>query len=359
MKILFITDLYPVKDDEKTTPRTLYNFVKNWKGCGHEVNVIKPNFIFNSFLRRKPFYRQGNYNGVLNLNFWLPFTGKIKKPEKEYNLVIAHMPSGILYADKLQLPFIAGIHSSDLTVLKSPLYKIYFKKRMEKALENAKAISCRSYVLKEKFLKLYPQFAEKTFAAPSGIENSLITAVQPDTLPNFKKVDGTPVKILTCANYKKRKNIEQVLKAVNNLEGFELTVIGANTNRNKLKKLNPKAEFKGFQPHKNVLREMQQSDIFILPSINESFGMVYLEAMACGCITICCRNDGIDGIIKNNENGFTTEPDVEQIRELLIRIKNMDANYLKILLQNSLDTIKQYGEKQCAENYLQQIFKIM
>ena len=174
MKILFITDLFPVKENETATPRTLYDFVEGWKVLGHQVDVIKPNFIFNSFLRGKPFYKQGNYNGVLNLNFWLPFLGKIKLPKENYDIVIAHMPSGILYADKLGLPFVAGVHNSDLTILTSPLYKFYFKNRLETALKNAKAIACRSFVIQKKLLALYPEFETKTFVAPSGVDEKLI-----------------------------------------------------------------------------------------------------------------------------------------------------------------------------------------
>ncbi len=353
MKILFITDLYPVKDGEKTTPRTLLNFVEEWKASGHEVDVIKPNFILNSFLRKKPFYKEGNYDGVLNLNFWTPFWGKIKSPEKIYDVAIAHMPSGILYADKLNLPFVAGIHSSDLTILTSPLYRFHFKKRMEKALQNAKAIACRSFVLKDKFLKLYPQFENKTFVAPSGIDDNIITG----TFNILRK--EVPLKVLTCANYKKRKNIEKVLEAVYGLDGFELTVIGEGTDSVKLRKLNPGAVFKGWQPHEKVLEQMRKCDIFILPSMGETFGMVYLEAMASGCVTICTKGDGIDGIIKNNENGFTVNPDKSEIKNLLQHIKNMDDDSLKLLLQNSFQTVNQYTRKACAENYLQQIFKIM
>lgn len=353
MKILFITDLYPVKNNEKTTPRTLSNFVEDWRTSGHEVDVIKPNFILNSFLRKKPFYKEGNYDGVLNLNFWTPFWGKIKSPEKIYDVAIAHMPSGILYADKLNLPFVAGIHSSDLAILTSPLYRFHFKKRMEKALQNAKAIACRSFVLKDKFLKLYPQFENKTFVAPSGIDDNIITG----TFNILRK--EVPLKVLTCGNYKKRKNIEKVLEAVYGLDGFELTVIGEGTDSVKLRKLNPDAVFKGWQPHEKVLEQMRKCDIFILPSMGETFGMVYLEAMASGCVTICTKGDGIDGIIKNNENGFTVNPDKSEIKNLLQHIKNMDDDSLKLLLQNSFQNVNQYTRKACAENYLQQIFKIM
>ena len=57
MKILVITDLYPIKSDEKFTPKTIQNFVQGWEKLGHEVRVIKPNFLLNSFIRKKPFYK--------------------------------------------------------------------------------------------------------------------------------------------------------------------------------------------------------------------------------------------------------------------------------------------------------------
>lgn len=39
-------------------------------------------------------------------------------------------------------------------------------------------------------------------------------------------------------------------------------------------------------------------------SRNETFGVVYLEAMAAGCITIASRNVGYDGIIVDRVNGI-------------------------------------------------------
>ena len=39
-----------VKIEEKTTPRTLLNFVSEWQKLGHNVKIIKPNFLLNSFV---------------------------------------------------------------------------------------------------------------------------------------------------------------------------------------------------------------------------------------------------------------------------------------------------------------------
>ena len=75
MRILVITDLYPISEDEKYTPRTIQTFVKSWEKLGHEVRIIKPNFLLNSFLRKKPYYKNGFYGQVENINYITPFLG--------------------------------------------------------------------------------------------------------------------------------------------------------------------------------------------------------------------------------------------------------------------------------------------
>ena len=376
MNILFITDLYPVKSDEKTTPRTLLTFAEEWGKMGHNVDILKPNFILNSFLRGKPFYKSGQYEDVFNVNYWTPFLGNVKSKLPnlpKYDIVVAHMPSGILFADKLGLPFVAGIHNSDIEVLTNPLYKIHFKPRLEKALKNAEAIACRSFVLQDKLLKLYPEFEEKTFVAPSGIDEKAVKQLESEAAmfldakqnekhnadTNFSRFTSqhSPIKIITCAHFKKRKNIDKVIKACKGLEGFELTVIGDGKERKNLEKIDKNVIFTGRLPHDEVLAKMRESDVFVLPSVGETFGMVYLEAMASGCITVCTKGDGIDGIIKNGENGFLTEPTVENIRETLLNIKKLDSESLKTLHINSFNTIRQLTSTKCAEHYLQQILR--
>lgn len=383
MNILFVTDLYPVKSDEKTTPRTLLAFVEEWKKMGHNVDVLKPNFILNSFLRGKPFYKSGQYEDVFNVNYWTPFLGNVKSKLPnlpKYDIVVAHMPSGILFADKLGLPFVAGIHNSDIEVLTNPLYKIHFKPRLEKALKNAKAIACRSFVLQDKLLKLYPEFEEKTFVAPSGIDEKAAmfldakqnekhsadtnfsrftshVSLSSETNHSLLTTHHSPIKVLTCAHFKKRKNIDKVIKACKGLEGFELTVIGDGKERKNLEKIDKNVIFTGHLPHDEVLVKMRESDVFVLPSVGETFGMVYLEAMASGCLTVCTKSDGIDGIIKNGENGFLTEPTVENIRETLLNIKRLDDKKLEALSINSFSTICEYASTKTATHYLQQILR--
>lgn len=341
MKILVITDLYPIKEDEKNTPRTIEYFVEGWQKAGHEVRVIKPNFLLNSFIRKKPFYKSDIYGEVENINYFLPFVGEIwRKVKTDFvpNIVIAHMPSGEIFANKLGLPFVAGVHYSDLEVLTKPIYSIYFKSELEKAYANARKIACRSQVLRQKFLKLYPQYENKTFVCASGV--------------NFEPIERkwspkNKVRILTCANLIKRKNVDKVIRECENLD-VELRIIGDGEELKNLKKLSSKPIFLGRLDNASVLNEMKNADIFALPSVNETFGMVYLEAMACGCITVCTENDGVAGIIKNGKNGFFWKDGI--ISEIL-NLNNKDE-----ILANTYLTMQNYTLDKACENYLNNLF---
>jgi len=453
MKILFITDLYPIEAGETTTPVTLHNFVKEWIKQGHEVKVIKPNFLFNSFLRGKPFYKTGFYEfdgvQIFNVNYFTPFLFNVARKllkygirengklslrggsevadeaiQKEnsslltshssllsshYDVIIAHMPSGVMFANKItsnkglgvNVPLVCGVHASDIEVLTNPIYGIYFKKQLENAYKKAKKIACRSFVLQKKFNELMPDCVHKTFVASSGVNAGIIAKCKVQRAKCEREMGNRegeienntpftdyrlPFTVLTCANLIKRKNIDKLILAVNDLDGFELKIIGDGKELKNLQNLTPrplrqilflanlraldgrvsacpieragvrgKIQFLGRLPHEKVLEEMQKADIFILPSVNESFGMVYLEAMAVGCVTVCTKNDGIDGIIKDEENGFLCEPTVEGIKETLLRIKTHEN--LEKILENSFETVKQYTPENCAKIYLKNIIE--
>ncbi|MEH7121582.1 glycosyltransferase family 4 protein, partial [Neobacillus vireti] len=106
----------------------------------------------------------------------------------------------------------------------------------------------------------------------------------------------------------------------------------------------------------NVFQEMLASDVFVMPSIKETFGLVYLEALASGCIVIGSVNEGIDGVIKNNENGFlVNNGSVSEIVVVLEKIINMNVHELERVKNAGIKTSQNMSESQVARKYLENI----
>ena len=71
-------------------------------------------------------------------------------------------------------------------------------------------------------------------------------------------------------------------------------------------------EFTGALDRKQVIQEMQSCDCFVLPSRYETFGVVYVEAMACGKPVIAVANGGPDDFVKPF-NGLLIKPGAEEL----------------------------------------------
>lgn len=96
---------------------------------------------------------------------------------------------------------------------------------------------------------------------------------------------------------------------------MELVIIGQGALRAELEalcqeyKVSSSVRFLGQLPNDAVFRELCQSTFFVMASKPEGFGIVYLEAMAAGCVTIGTEGEGIADIIRSGENGFLVPAD--------------------------------------------------
>ena len=112
----------------------------------------------------------------------------------------------------------------------------------------------------------------------------------------------------------------------------------------------------GKLPHEYVKEILYVTDCFVMLSKNEAFGLVYLEAMSMGCLTICSKNDGIDGIIIHGENGFLCEEgNVSELSCLINTIKSLPLFERKRISDNAIATSKKFSSLEVAKKYLNHI----
>ena len=67
----------------------------------------------------------------------------------------------------------------------------------------------------------------------------------------------------------------------------------------------------GWRPHEQLPQALNAADALVLPSVAEAFGLVLVEAMACGLPVIACRAHGPAEIVADGRTGWLIPPDDE------------------------------------------------
>lgn len=141
-------------------------------------------------------------------------------------------------------------------------------------------------------------------------------------------------------------------------EDVRLVIGGDGSQKQGLKNLSEelhvkdKVEFLGALSRKQVVTWMNKCDSFVLASRHETFGMVYIEALACGKPIIGTYNGGAEGII-NSQNGLIVPIDDEY--KLGYAMKYIIKNYNEY---NSINIIEQCKARYAKENIVNEILKI-
>ena len=91
-------------------------------------------------------------------------------------------------------------------------------------------------------------------------------------------------------------------------------------------------------------------------SKGEAYGLVYLEAMARGCITIASRNEGMDGIIKDGINGFLCNAgDYVELASIIQRINSMSMEERMAISNHAIETAKWLTDENTAKMYIDNV----
>ena len=189
---------------------------------------------------------------------------------------------------------------------------------------------------------------------PSGIPSYFFSPVD----KKFNK----KMKICFVGHLAKRKFPDSIIKALlliknNNFQSVSFYGDGPQLNKiKKYKKLSFYINLYGYIARKKLPSEFDNHDIFIMISKKEAFGLVYLEAMSRGLITIAAENEGMDGIIVDNINGFLVPAgDYIKLSKVLELIQSMSDNEKIKISKNAIKTAKLYSNNQVANQYLNNI----
>jgi glycosyltransferase involved in cell wall biosynthesis len=169
---------------------------------------------------------------------------------------------------------------------------------------------------------------------------------------------------LYIGRFSKEKNIFHLLRAYKKLKAdndWGLILVGDGPQSDKIINYIEQNDIRnvcipGFQHQADIPKFLAVSDIFVLPSTSEPWGLVVNEAMAAGLPVLVSRKCGCHpDLIKEGNNGFSFDPfDDNELYELM---KNAaDGKYdLPLMGEASLEIIKNYTPKRAAEAISQAI----
>lgn len=288
--------------------------------------------------RDKNFFESKNttifYDGFLKKYHKFLYGTKIKKQKKrlinylnksglyfnEFNIIHAHTlftdgGTAYLLHKEYGTPYVLSVRNTDINSFYK--YALHYRSFSHKVLINSKRIVFISYAYKEILFNLLPKsivnkIKDKCLVIPNGIDNIYFSKV-----PLINKQD-TKLRLFTSASLDKNKNIITVLKTVKHLndkgvdidyrvagKGDELKVLQGYVKQNNLAK---QVSFVGYLTSKDLIKELDLSDVFILLSYKETFGISYIEALARGKPIIYTQGQGIDGYFPEGHVGYAVCP---------------------------------------------------
>lgn len=202
-----------------------------------------------------------------------------------------------------------------------------------KVLKEAEKIYFISPAYKEKSSKYFPSNINNIVNDKSGIlPNGISEAWLLDNKREMNEYQEPTVLFFTGA-LTKRKNLITILKAMKKSEedNLFLKVAGNGPQLKKIKKfikrndLENHVELLGYLSEDELKTAMHSADLFILPSIKETFGISYIEAMSRGLPIIYTKNEGVDGIFPKGHVGYSVNP--YSTIEILKAIRLIKSNY--------------------------------
>lgn len=230
------------------------------------------------------------------------------------------------------IDYIVAVRNTDANVFFKKM--IHLRKIGVEIMKNAKQVIFISSKYKSSVIENYvpkefqEMIYEKSVVIPNGIDKFWF-----DNLDmNDKVFNDKKIKLIYVGKLDKNKNLYtsiNVVKKLNDL-GYEasLDIVGDGELMNDITKLVDE-QYKdivvlhGFMNKDQILDLYRKSDIFIMPSKYETFGLVYIEAISQSLPVIYTRNQGFDGYFKEGEVGYSVEyDDVDEISKKVIDIIN-------------------------------------
>jgi L-malate glycosyltransferase len=242
----------------------------------------------------------------------------------------AYLAQKMVGEDKIK--YVTTLHGTDITLVgsHSSFYKI-----TKFSIENSNGITCVSNYLKKSTEEIFKIKKDMrviyNFIDTARYKRESLDMENVDFLSHIKKGDKV---ISHISNFRPVKKIQNIIKAFCKISReiqSKLLLVGEGPEAARCKimveklKLEDKVFFLG--RYDNIIPVLSASDLYMLPSKSESFGLSALEALSCSVPVIGTNTGGLSEVVIDGQCGYLCDPD---------DIKTLASRAIEILCSEEL-----------------------
>lgn len=265
-----------------------------------------------------------------------------------------YMAKQMLKDEGIDIPMVTTLHGTDITLVGN---HPFYKPAVTFSINKSDVVTSVSQSLKDDTLKLF-NITNEIFVIPNFIE--LNKNIDKSETPCYRsRIAADNERVLThISNFRKVKRIPDVIKIFHKVQQqipAKLMMVGDGPEKEKAEQLcydlgiSDKVIF--FGNSSEIDRILSYSDLFLLPSETESFGLAALEAMALSVPVISSNSGGLPEVNFEGISGYLSHVgDVEEMAANALKILT-DEVTLNQFKANALQTAKQFDIKNILPMY--------
>lgn len=241
----------------------------------------------------------------------------------------AYMAKMILKEEGIHVPFVTTLHGTDITLVGRDAS---FEPVITFSMNNSDAITAVSQSLKEDTLSFF-NVKNEIQVIPNFINMAEYDIEVNESLRSYYAPNKERI-LCHISNFRKVKRIEDVVRVFEKVQKkipSKLLLIGDGPERHNLEKL---CDELNISQHVIMLGNLRKtidvlkiSDLFLLTSETESFGLAALESMAAGVPVISSNTGGIPEVNTHGVSGFLSDVgNVDEMAQNALRILETDES---------------------------------
>jgi glycosyltransferase involved in cell wall biosynthesis len=283
---------------------------------------------------------------------------------RKYDLVHTHFavpsgPAGIFFSNRYGVPHILNIHGGDIydpSKKTSPHRFLILRKTIRHVMEKATSVIAQSTDTRNRALSIYAP-SKKISVIPLGIPEPPEKTATREELG----LEAGATYMISVGRLIKRKGYGHLIEAFGLIKdeypGLNLILVGDGPERGALeelaaaKGLSHRTVFAGQVDDKQKFALMSASDVYVLSSLHEGFGIVLLESLFYGLPIASTDEGGQTDIVKEGVNGLLCRPcDPVGLKNILSSILS-DSELRDRFRRNNLKDFKKYHIPSIAGEY--------